>query len=134
MRITDEALHRGGRPCPTATSADRFLPDKAVDLIDEAAIARAHPGLHRAAGRESPGGRAWRLLQIEETGEAVAHQDYEKAAGLRDQERAAAQVKSRKRRTAWEQAKRAAKVDDGGRGRQSREIVASVDGYPRQDA
>ena len=36
VKITDAAL-MAAASCPTAISRDRFLPDKAIDLIDEAA-------------------------------------------------------------------------------------------------
>ena len=35
-KITDEAIARRRRPCPHRYIADRYLPDKAIDLIDEA--------------------------------------------------------------------------------------------------
>ena len=37
VQISDAALVAAADPCPTATSAARFLPDKAIDLVDEAA-------------------------------------------------------------------------------------------------
>ncbi len=85
VRITDEAIeaavHLAVRYIP-----DRFLPDKAVDLIDEAAACR----------RLSSPSEDTRLLQGElarlarEKKEAVSRQAFDLAARLHEQERALA--------------------------------------------
>ena len=83
VRITDEAL---GTASALADKyiADRFLPDKAIDLIDEAAS--------RVRIRNSSMPRALReasktLEKIrEEKNEAISGQKYELAAELRDRE------------------------------------------------
>ena len=84
VRITDEALTAAVK-LSERYIADRFLPDKAIDLMDEAAsrvriqACTAPPDVREQEKRLEE-------LQIEKK-EAVSHQDFEKAASLRDQER-----------------------------------------------
>ena len=63
---------------------DRFLPDKAIDLLDEAAAAKA------IAAAEKPGSLLTLERELRQTHsalrEAAAAQNYEKAADLREQE------------------------------------------------
>ena len=79
---------------------DRFLPDKAIDVIDEAG-ARA-----RLAAQVPPPEVAELKAKLElvnkEKDEAVRDQNFEKAAGLRDNEREL-QGEIRTRQEAWEQ-------------------------------
>jgi ATP-dependent Clp protease ATP-binding subunit ClpC len=82
VTITDSAL------VASATLADRyindrFLPDKAIDLIDEAGLAAAHPPDDRAAGPA----RARRADRRCAAGEGVR----DRRAGLREGRRAARQ-------------------------------------------
>ena len=82
VKITDEAIETAVR-LSERYIADRFLPDKAIDLVDEAA----------SAGRLRAGGMTPALRQLKEQLDrlnkekdtAVEKQDYEAAAGLRDQ-------------------------------------------------
>jgi ATP-dependent Clp protease ATP-binding subunit ClpC len=84
VQITDDAL--GAAPeLADRYISDRFLPDKAIDLIDEAASrmrikSMSQPPVYRELEEE-----------IEETRrakeEAIESQEFEKAANLRDQER-----------------------------------------------
>jgi ATP-dependent Clp protease ATP-binding subunit ClpC len=78
---------------------DRFLPDKAIDVIDEAS-ARA-----RLAAQVPPadvGALKGRLEQInQDKEESVRDQNFERAAGLRDQEREL-QGEIRRRQEEWE--------------------------------
>jgi ATP-dependent Clp protease ATP-binding subunit ClpC len=78
---------------------DRFLPDKAIDVIDEAS-ARA-----RLAAQVPPadvGELKGRLEQInQDKEESVRDQNFERAAGLRDQEREL-QGEIRRRQEEWE--------------------------------
>ena len=84
VRITDEALAAAVK-LSDRYIPDRFLPDKAIDLMDEAAsrvriqACTAPPDVREQEKRLE-------AIQIEKK-EAVSHQDFEKAAALRDQER-----------------------------------------------
>src|SRR5689334_18902584 len=98
VAITDEALEAAADLADRYIS-DRFLPDKAIDLIDEAASRM------RIKSMTSP--PIYRELEdeIEETRrakeEAIESQEFEKAANLRDKER---RLTQRKRELAeqWE--------------------------------
>ncbi|MBE5759180.1 MAG: ATP-dependent Clp protease ATP-binding subunit [Clostridiales bacterium] len=84
VRISDEALSAAVEYSSRYIS-DRFLPDKAIDLMDEAAskvrirMYIAPPDMKNLEEEIS------RIAAEKE--QAVAHQDYEKAAQLRDRER-----------------------------------------------
>ena len=54
VRITDEAI-RAAVTLSDRYISDRFLPDKAIDLVDEAASRVPHQGVHRAARHEGAG-------------------------------------------------------------------------------
>jgi ATP-dependent Clp protease ATP-binding subunit ClpC len=90
VQITDEALEAAAELADRYIS-DRFLPDKAIDLIDEAASRM------RIKSMTSP--PVYRELEdeIEETRrskeEAIENQEFEKAANLRDKERRLSQRK-----------------------------------------
>ncbi|MBQ8432345.1 MAG: ATP-dependent Clp protease ATP-binding subunit [Clostridia bacterium] len=83
LKISDEALSAAVQ-LSTRYITDRFLPDKAIDLIDEAASRR------RIAAFTSPPD----LKELEESmkslatekEEAIAEQNFERAAALRDEE------------------------------------------------
>jgi ATP-dependent Clp protease ATP-binding subunit ClpC len=84
VRITDEALKAAAYLADRYIS-DRFLPDKAVDLIDEAASRKriqnmcASPDLKEVEEA---------ILEVRRQKEAaIENQDFEKAASLRDRER-----------------------------------------------
>ncbi len=82
--ITDEALHAAATLADRYI-ADRFLPDKAIDLIDEAAS--------RMRIRTMTAPPSYRQLEDEidtvrrEKEAAIENQEFEKAANLRDKER-----------------------------------------------
>ena len=84
VRITDEALGAAVK-LSERYIPDRFLPDKAIDLMDEAAsrvriqACTAPPDVREQEKRLE-------AVLIEKK-EAISHQDFEKAAALRDQER-----------------------------------------------
>ena len=124
VRITDAAL-QAAVTLSDRYIADRFLPDKAVDLMDEAA-SRVRIQAFTAPPDVKAQEQRLEAVQIEKR-EAIAHQDYEKAAGLRDQERALLK-EIKEKRAAWEQTKNAAKdvvtEDD------IAQIVASWTGIP----
>ncbi len=98
VNITDEALAAAADLADRYIS-DRFLPDKAIDLIDEAASRM------RIKSMTSP--PVYRELEdeIEETRRAkeaaIEAQEFEKAANLRDQERRLTQ-KKRELAEQWE--------------------------------
>jgi len=84
VKITDEALHAAAELADRYIS-DRFLPDKAIDLIDEAASrarikAMTAPPVYRELEDEIETTRREKEASIEA-------QEFEKAAGLRDRER-----------------------------------------------
>jgi len=84
VKISDEALSASVEFSVRYIN-DRFLPDKAIDLLDEAA-ARLRISAY-AAPSPKAAGIEYRLDSIiEEKNKAVAVQDYEKAAILRDSE------------------------------------------------
>ncbi len=84
LRITHEALTAAVK-LSDRYIPDRFLPDKAIDLMDEAAsrvriqACTAPPDVRKQEKRLE-------AVLIEKK-EAIYHQDFEKAAALRDQER-----------------------------------------------
>ena len=98
VNITDEALEAAADLADRYIS-DRFLPDKAIDLIDEAASRM------RIKSMTSP--PVYRELEDEITEtrrakeEAIENQEFEKAASLRDDERRLAQ-KKRELAEQWE--------------------------------
>ena len=84
VQITDEAL-RAAAELADRYISDRFLPDKAIDLIDEAASRM------RIKSMTSPPANRELEEQIESTRRekeaAIEAQEFEKAAALRDKER-----------------------------------------------
>ena len=84
VKITDEALQAAVSLSDRYIS-DRFLPDKAIDLMDEAA---SRVRLHSFTAPPDVKEQEDRLKALQnEKKEAIAHQDFEKAASLRDEER-----------------------------------------------
>jgi len=124
VQITDEAIAAAVNLSDRYIS-DRFLPDKAIDLVDEAASRvrikafTAPPDMKEQEAR----------LEIlnKETEEAVAHEDFEKAANLRDQKKQL-QNEMLERRKEWEH-NRTAKVEIVGE-EEIAEIVSSWTGIP----
>jgi len=100
--IPDEALEAAARLSERYIT-DRFLPDKAIDVIDEAG-ARA-----RLAAQVPPPAVAELKEQLEALGAkkdaAIRDQDFERAAELRDEEREL-QLQIRKKQEEWEQERR----------------------------
>ena len=84
VKISDEAIDAAVK-LSSRYIADRFLPDKAIDLIDEAASRvrlRAYTAPDDLQEKEN------RVKSLEkEKAEAVNSQDFERAAKLRDEER-----------------------------------------------
>ena len=101
VKITDEALQAAVSLSDRYIS-DRFLPDKAIDLMDEAA---SRVRLHSFTAPPDVKEQEDRLKALQnEKKEAIAHQDFEKAASLRDEERKLRQDIAKKR-AAWEERK-----------------------------
>ena len=101
VKITDEALEAAVSLSDRYIS-DRFLPDKAIDLMDEAA---SRVRLNSFTAPPDVKEQEERLKAVQnEKKEAIAHQDFEAAAQLRDEERSLREVISQKR-SEWEQRK-----------------------------
>ncbi len=83
VTITDEALEAAAKLSSRYIS-DRFLPDKAIDLIDEASSKK------RLGSQTAPDSLKEKENELEnlkkEKEEAITAQDFEKAAQLRDRE------------------------------------------------
>ncbi|GJM87693.1 hypothetical protein PR202_ga03671 [Eleusine coracana subsp. coracana] len=84
LRYTDDALIAAAKLSYQYISSDRFLPDKAIDLIDEAG---SRVRLQHAQVPEEARELDKELKQItKQKNEAVRGQDFEKAGELRDRE------------------------------------------------
>jgi ATP-dependent Clp protease ATP-binding subunit ClpC len=98
VQITDDALQAAGELADRYIS-DRFLPDKAIDLIDEAASRM------RIKSMTSPPANRELETEVETTRRdkeaAIEAQEFEKAAALRDKERKLTN-KKRELEEAWE--------------------------------
>ena len=78
---------------------DRFLPDKAIDLMDEAASRVRLAAFVAPAGMKELDGKLAELLKEKE--EAVNNQNFERAAAIRDEERAIRDEMT-SRKASWE--------------------------------
>ena len=84
VKITDEALEAAAK-LSSRYITDRFLPDKAIDLIDEAASKKK---LSTLTEPENLKNLETQLEEIaKDKQEAITAQDFEKAAQLRDKEK-----------------------------------------------
>ena len=99
VKITDDALHAAVQ-MSTRYIADRYLPDKAIDLIDEAAS--------RVRLRSFTAPTDIRQLEEEvkrlsaEKKAAINEQDFERAASLRDEEKRVSE-QLEEQRTQWQE-------------------------------
>ncbi len=84
VQITDEALRAAGELASRYIS-DRFLPDKAIDLIDEAASRMRIKSMTSPPANKELEGEVESTRRDKEA--AIEAQEFEKAAALRDQER-----------------------------------------------
>ena len=84
VQITDEALRAAGELASRYIS-DRFLPDKAIDLIDEAASRMRIKSMTSPPANKELEGEVESTRREKEA--AIEAQEFEKAAALRDQER-----------------------------------------------
>ena len=101
LHITDEALE-AAVTLSDRYIADRYLPDKAIDLMDEA-CSRVRIQAYTAP----PDVRKQELALekvLADKKEAIAHQDYETAARLRDEERSL-KAEIDQKREAWNEGK-----------------------------
>ena len=97
VRITDEAI-KSAVNLSARYIADRYLPDKAIDLIDEAA---SRVRLRRQTAPDEVKELESRIKQVTaDKQEAVKNQDYERAASLRDREKELS-AKLDEKREAW---------------------------------
>lgn len=96
--ITDEAI-RAAVELSDRYISDRFLPDKAIDLMDEAASRVRLAAFVAPAGMKELDGRLAELLKEKE--EAVNNQNFERAAAIRDEERAIRDEMT-SRKASWE--------------------------------
>ncbi len=83
LRISDEAINAAVE-LSARYVGDRFLPDKALDLLDETAARLRVGGGDDASGSRAAEQELIRLRREKE--EAIAAQDFERAASLRDRE------------------------------------------------
>ena len=124
VEITDNALKSAVYLADRYIS-DRFLPDKAIDLMDEAA---SRVRLRSFTAPPDVKEQEDRLKALKnEKKESIAHQDYEKAAALRDEEHTlTAQIAEK--RAAWEQ--RQSATHDTVTDEDIAQIVSSWTGVP----
>ncbi len=124
VKITDDALEAAVTLADRYIS-DRFLPDKAIDLMDEAA-SRVRLTSYTAPPDVKAQEERLKTLKTEKD-EAIGHQDFETAARLRDEERALKEEVAHAR-AQWEQRKNASQdvVTD----EDIAQIVASWTGVP----
>ena len=93
VSITDSALAAAANLSDRYIN-DRYLPDKAVDLIDEAGARMRIKRMTAPAGLREVDERIAAVRREKEA--AIDAQDFEKAAGLRDQERRLGEERSEK--------------------------------------
>ena len=96
--ITDEAI-RAAVELSDRYISDRFLPDKAIDLMDEAASRVRLAAFVAPVGMKELDGKLAELLKEKE--EAVNNQNFERAAAIRDEERAIRDEMT-SRKASWE--------------------------------
>ncbi len=124
VRITDEALE-AAVTLSSRYISDRFLPDKAIDLIDEAASRVRIQSYTAPLDMKETQAKLDEILKEKE--EAVQHQDFEAAATLRDRERAV-RTEMENRRKEWEDQRNADRSTVGEA--EITQIVAAWTGIP----
>ena len=98
VRITDEAIEAAVQLSDRYIT-DRYLPDKAIDLIDEAASRVRIRSYTTPPDMKELEAKIQQLNKEKE--EAIAHQNFERAAQIRDEERAIRSDMEAQRK-AWE--------------------------------
>ncbi|MGB2925220.1 MAG: ATP-dependent Clp protease ATP-binding subunit [Limnothrix sp.] len=124
LKILDEALNAAAKLADRYIS-DRFLPDKAIDLIDEAGsrvrlINSQLPAEAKELDKEL-------RVVLKEKDEAVRSQEFDKAGGLRDREMA---IKTEIRAIAANQKEKKTDIDAVVDAEEIAHIVASWTGVP----
>ena len=124
VKITDEAINEAVK-LSSRYIADRFLPDKAIDLVDEAA-SRVRLRKYTAPDDLQEIENTLKSLEKEKA-EAVNSQDFERAAKLRDEEKKLREELENKK-TEWQE--RNGHRNDEVTGEDIAEIVSSWTGIP----
>ncbi len=106
LKISDDALD-AAVSLSVRYIADRFLPDKAIDLIDEAA-SRIRIGAHTSPGDLKELEDRLKKLSHEKE-EAISSQEFERAAHLRDDEQKL-KTEYDEKKSAWENAQSTAEL------------------------
>ena len=101
LKISDEAIEAAVK-MSSRYIGDRFLPDKAIDLIDEAASRVRMNNLRLPPDLKEMEVKKETLAREKEA--AVQSQDFERAAGLRDKERELGEIINSARKN-WEEIK-----------------------------
>ena len=96
VEITDDALIAAAT-LSSRYITDRFLPDKAIDLVDEAA-SKVKLKSYTAPDEISQLRKEFEKIKTEKE-DAISQQDFEKAAGLRDREAEIEKLLSEKKET-----------------------------------
>ena len=124
VKITDEAIEQAVKMSVRYIS-DRFLPDKAIDLIDEAASRLRIKNLTAPPDVKELEDEIETVKKEKEA--AITAQEYEKAATLRDKEKSLAE-ELKKQKESWESEARSTeeKVTEN----EIAEIIASWTGIP----
>ena len=124
VEITDDALEAAVE-LSTRYISDRALPDKAIDVIDEAGARIRLKSMVRPPDLKDLDTEIEELNEAKE--EAVANQDFEKAAALRDQ---ADKVKAKKEELTEEWKERSEQTDGTVDAEVISEVVAKMTGIP----
>ena len=98
LKISDEAL-KAAVELSVRYIADRYLPDKAIDLVDEAA-SRLRMSAHTSPANVKELEQRVQFL-LQEKAEAIKAQDFERAAALRDEE-VSVKEEYERQKSAWE--------------------------------
>ncbi len=107
VKITDDAI-RAAVKMSVRYIPDRFLPDKAIDLIDEAASRIRLKTLTAPPDVKAIEDKLEELRKEKE--EAIISQEYEKAAALRDEEKTLAED-LKKQKEGWENESRSGETE-----------------------
>lgn len=124
IKITDEAII-SAVTLSSRYIQDRFLPDKAIDLVDEAS---SRVKLRAFTAPSDVKEAETRLKELEaEKAAAINSQDFEAAAGFRD-EKKGLEEELKKEKQAWQEKR--ARISNEVTGKDVSEIVSSWTGIP----